>query len=283
MPNEAARRELGGFLRIRRESVDRAQHGLPPIRGRQTGLRREEVAYLSSISVTWYTWLEQGRDINPSRQVLEAIGSALALSPTDQAYLLSLAGFSSGGTHQNLPAPGEPPEHIQRLLNAFGSSPAFAIDPDWGIVAWNPAYAALYPRVQSVPADERNLLWLVFTDPSIKELMPDWDVESRRFVSEYRMQNGARLHEAPVTRLLDRLRTASPEFEGTWDDHRIEGFQTRVRRFRHAVTGEMDLEYHRLSPADFPDLNIVVYTPATARAAEQLGRLADGRPVSRGS
>ncbi|MEE6169016.1 MULTISPECIES: helix-turn-helix transcriptional regulator [unclassified Mycolicibacterium] len=273
MPNQAARAELGGFLRMRRESVARSEHGLPPIRGRANGLRREEVAFLSSISVTWYTWLEQGRDINPSRQVLAAIGQTLALSPADQTYLLSLAGFSPGGTAP----PGEPPDHVHRLLEAFGRSPAFALDPDWEITAWNRAYAALYPRVRTVPDEDRNLLSLVFTDPSIKLLMPDWEVESRRFVSEFRMQNGARLDDAPVVRLLDRLRAKSPAFDRIWDDHTIEGFQTRIRRFDHAVTGEIELEYHRLTPADQPDLNIVVYTPATDTAAAQLDRLVDGQ------
>lgn len=276
MPNQAARAELGGFLRMRRESVARSVHGLPPIRGRANGLRREEVAFLSSISVTWYTWLEQGRDINPSRQVLDAIGQTLALSPADQTYLLSLAGFSPGGTAP----PGEPPDHVHRLLEAFGRSPAFALDPDWEITAWNRAYAALYPRVRTVPDEDRNLLSLVFTDPSIKLLMPDWEVESRRFVSEFRMQNGARLDDAAVGRLLARLRAKSPEFDRIWDDHTIEGFQTRIRRFDHAVTGEIELEYHRLIPADQPDLNIVVYTPATAAAAAQLDRLVDGEAAT---
>lgn len=275
MSNQAARAELGGFLRMRREAVDRAEHDLPPIRGRQTGLRREEVAFLSAISVTWYTWLEQGRDINPSRQVLDAIGETLRLSPADQTYLLSLAGFSPGGA-QLMPDTGEPPDHLLRLLEAFGRSPAFAIDLDWEITAWNRAYAALYPRVRTVAREDRNLLWLVFTDPSIRQLMPDWDVESRRFVSEYRMQNGARLGEPAVVELLDRLRADSQEFDRVWNDHTIEGFQTRIRRFAHEALGDIELEYHRLAPADLPDLNIVVYTPATAEADRQLDRIWGG-------
>ncbi|BBX85305.1 putative DNA-binding protein [Mycolicibacterium aubagnense] len=257
---------------MRRESLDRSEHGLPAVRGRRHGLRREEVAFLSSISVTWYTWLEQGRDINPSRQVLDAIGQTLALSLADHSYLLSLAGFSPGGA-QLMPDSGEPPDHLLRLLEAFGTSPAFAIDFDWEITAWNRAYAQLYPEVRTVARADRNLLWLVFTDPSIRQLMPDWEVESRRFVSEYRMQNGARLEEPEVSRLLDRLRTESREFDRVWNDHTIEGFQTRIRRFDHRVIGEIELEYHRLTPADLPDLNIVVYTPANPAADRQLDRM----------
>lgn len=257
---------------MRRESLDRSEHGLPAVRGRRHGLRREEVAFLSSISVTWYTWLEQGRDINPSRQVLDAIGQTLALSPADHSYLLSLAGFSPGGA-QLTPDSGEPPDHLLRLLEAFGTSPAFAIDVDWEITAWNRAYAQLYPEVRTVARTDRNLLWLVFTDPSIRQLMPDWEVESRRFVSEYRMQNGARLDEPGVSTLLDRLRTESREFDRVWNDHTIEGFQTRIRRFDHRTIGEIELEYHRLTPADLPDLNIVVYTPATPAADRQLDRM----------
>ena len=148
MSAEAERRsEMGAFLRARREQLPRADHGLPPLqRGRANGLRREEVSYLCGVSVTWYTWLEQGRPINPSRQVLDAVAATLRLSGAEHEYLLGLAGYAA-------PQPSEPlavvpaPPHIQRLLDELGDRPAYALAADWSIAGWNAAYAALYPNV----------------------------------------------------------------------------------------------------------------------------------------
>ncbi len=194
------RGELGDFLRTRRGQLVRADLGLPPVgRRRTTGLRREEVAFLSGVSVTWYTWLEQGRDIQPSRQVLDAIARTLRLSPPEHAYVLSLAGYSAP------PPPAEPipqaaPPHVQRLLDALDSYPAYAIAPDWGISGWNPAYARLYPNVAAVPVSDRNLLWLVFTDPYVRDLLPDWESDSRRFLanSAPRPVRGWAIHQSRI-------------------------------------------------------------------------------------
>src|SRR5881392_165538 len=177
MRDTERRKEIGLFLRARRDQALRSEYGLPPIsRNRERGLRREEVAFLSGVSVTWYTWLEQGRDINPSRQVLESICGALHLSDTGIAYVLSLGGYASGVPSG--PVTASAPVHIQRLLDALDPNPSFALFPDWGVAGWNKAYAALYPNIAKVAAPDRNLLWLVFTDPYVRDLLPDWDVTS---------------------------------------------------------------------------------------------------------
>lgn len=127
------RRELGAFLRVRREHLVRADYGLPPVgRSRTTGLRREEIAYLSGVSVTWYTWLEQGRDINPSRQVLEAIALEMRLSAAERAYVLELAGFAPL-PHSATPDPAPVPDHLLRLVENLVPSPAFVVSADWSI------------------------------------------------------------------------------------------------------------------------------------------------------
>lgn len=282
MDSEAVlRHELGDFLRARRAQLRRADFGLAPVaRGRATGLRREEVAYLSGVSVTWYTWLEQGRDINPSRQVLDAIARTLRLSEAEHGYVRSLA---SQPLVRPVPAPipSVTPAHIQRLLDALRDCPAFAIAPDWGIAGWNAAYEALYPNVAKVPAADRNLLWLVFTDPYVHDLLPDWEVTSRRFLAEFRAEAGPRLGDPACALLVERLLEASEPFRAGWKSHDVEGFASRERVFCHPLAGELHLEQHRLSPSDHPDLHLTIYTPVAASdAADRLRlMLGGGRPA----
>ncbi|NJP93012.1 helix-turn-helix domain-containing protein [Nonomuraea sp. FMUSA5-5] len=255
-------RELGSFLRARRARLDPTAVGLPPAGPRRRGgLRREEVATLSGVSATWYTWLEQGRDIQPSRQVLDALARTLRLSPAERSYVLSLAGYAP------LPDAAEPagrtvPGHLQRLLDALAGFPAYAIAPDWTITGWNAAYAALYPNVATVDPGERNLLWLVFTDPYVRDLLPDWETTSRRFLAEFRAEAGPRLGDLARSPIVQRLLATSEVFHAAWQDHHIEGFASRERLFRHPAAGVLRYEHHRLALADQPDLHVVIYTPA---------------------
>jgi transcriptional regulator with XRE-family HTH domain len=267
--DDERRRELGAFVRSRREQLVRAAHGLPPAsRGRLVGLRREEVSVLSGVSMTWYSWLEQGRDISPSRQVLDAVAAALRLTDAERSYVLSLAGYALARPAAVAPAPA----HVQRLLDAIGH-PAYALAPDWGLAAWNPAYAALYPRVAEVAAAERNLLWLVFTDPFVRTLLDDWDVTSRRFLAEFRAEAGARLTDPAYAQLIAALHEQSPEFRAGWQRHDIGGFESRERVF-HLDGGTVVFEHHQLRPSDRPDLQLVVYTPATRADAERFAAFA---------
>ncbi|WP_395399471.1 helix-turn-helix transcriptional regulator [Arthrobacter sp. UC242_113] len=261
MQDSGRRKELGLFLRARRDQAVRAEYGLPPIaRTRERGLRREEVAFLSGVSVTWYTWLEQGRDISPSRQVLEAVGRALHLSHTGLGYVLSLGGYATASPDTSEAATA--PAHVQRLLDALDPNPSFALSPDWGVAGWNKAYAALFPNIATVTAADRNLLWLVFTDPYVRDLLPDWEVTSKRFLAEFRAEAGQRLGDVDVRNLVERLKGASPEFREGWDRYDILGFESRERQFHHPAVGVLQLEHHQLSPSDRPDLHLVVYTPA---------------------
>lgn len=256
------RAELAAFLRARRARLDRAAAGLPAARGgRVTGASREEVAVLSGMSVTWYTWLEQSRDINPSRQVLDALARVLGLTPAEHTYVLGLTGYAAA-----VPADAEPvlavPAHLQRLLDGMPDFPAYAVAPDWSIVGWNAAYERLYPRIAIVPAEERNLLRLVFTDPTIRDLLGDWVADSRHFVAEFRAEAGARLGEPSYLRLVHGLQADSPEFAAVWADHEVERFASRERRFHHPDLGDAVYEHHRLIPSDSPGVHVVIYSPA---------------------
>ena len=232
--SDERRRELGQFLRDRRGNLVRAELGLAPIgRNRTLGLRREEIAAFAAVSVTWYTWLEQGRDINASRQVLESI--ARVLSPDRRPRTVVPAGH--GRIHARSRRPRSPPSsrrptHLQRLLDTF-DFPAFAVAPDWGIAGWNRAYAGLYARIADVDPAERNLLWLIFTDPHLRKMLPDWEETSRHFVAEFRAEAGARLGSAAHTALVKRLGEASAQFAKLWADRGVERFASRQRVFLH--------------------------------------------------
>jgi transcriptional regulator with XRE-family HTH domain len=266
----AARRELAAFLRSRRAQLDPRTAGLPAGGIRRTaGLRREEVALLAGVSHTWYTWLEQGRDIRPSRQVVEALARTLRLTPAEREYVLRLAGH--GGAEPR-GGPDELPDHLSRLLGALSPSPAYVLTADWSIVAWNDAYERFYPGVAAVGADERNLLWLVFTDPAVRALLGDWNTDSRRFLAQFRAEVGARLADPRVVDLVRRLEEVSPHFREGWASRDVDRFSSAERRFEHPEVGTLLLEHHQLAPTDAPGLRLVVYT--AAQGTDAAGRLA---------
>jgi transcriptional regulator with XRE-family HTH domain len=259
-----ARSELAAFLRRRREQLSPAAAGLTSQGPRRTpGLRREEVAMLAGVGLTWYTWLEQARDINVSRQVIDSLARTLRLTASEHEYVLRLAGYESPRRDG-----ASWPVHGQRVLDAFGSSPAYAVAWDWTILAWNDAYAALYPTISQAPPSDRNLLWLVWTDPAVRDLLPDWETDSRRFVTMYRADIGPRLGSPQVAALVSRLRQRSAAFSAAWDSHDVDGFASRIRTFQHPTKGLLRLEQHQLVLADLPGLQIVVYTHTSSEGDE---------------
>lgn len=254
------RAELGAFLRQRRTELDRATFGLPTSsRSRTPGLRREEISTFAGVSVTWYTWLEQGRDVNPSRQVLQALARTLRLSNDELRYLLALAGHDSSepvGEYSDVDL-----AHLQRFLDAQLPAPAFALREDWQIIAWNRAYELLYPRVGHAPEDERNLLRAIFTDPQVRLLLPDWEVTSRQFLAEFRTSLGSALAHPPVQQLIATLSELSPEFTSAWQDHAVARFPSGERTFMHPDAGELTFQQYQLTPSDQANMRIVVYLP----------------------
>lgn len=258
-PRTPRREQLGEFLTSRRRALVRSAVGLPATR-RTTGLSREEVAILAGVSVSWYTWLEQGRDINVSRQVLTAVARVLDLTAAETDYVLALA------ERDETPLDDEPeamPEHLQQLLDAL-TFPAFAVATEWSIVGWNAAYAWLYPSIGSLPIADRNLLWLVYTDPRLREMLPDWEQDSRRFLAEFRAESGVRLSAPRHKALVERLLAASPDFRAQWAELTVERFSSRRRTFHHPDGGQLTFEHHRLVPSEAPDLHVVMYVPVPA-------------------
>ncbi|WP_040496639.1 helix-turn-helix transcriptional regulator [Ilumatobacter nonamiensis] len=248
------RQELAEFLRARRESIRPDQVGLPSGRGRRTpGLRREEVALLAGVSVTWYTWLEQGRRINASDDVLLAIGRALRLDEAGQAHLLAL---TDPGT-TTIEAPKEAPSALVRLLDALMPAPAYVLGPHWEFVAWNDAQERLYPRLAELEGTRCNLLWVLFADPTTRDLIIDWDIHARQALAEFRSATSSLRHDPAMVELVDLLTAESDAFAEWWPEHDVSDFETRLRRFAHPSAGELTFEYQQLSPAEWPALRVV--------------------------
>lgn len=266
--HDAARHELGAFLRRQRESADRADYDLPALpRGRKKGLRREEIAFLSGVSVTWYTWLEQGRDIHPSRQVIDAVAVNLRLTAAEHDYVLGLAGFTPAPRPVPV-APAPVPQHVQGVLDMLDPAPAFTLTAHWDIAAWNHAYEGLFPGVATAPPEERNLLLFVFTDDYVRAMLPDWELTSRQFLAEYRAETGQRVSGPEHVRLVEHLRHASTAFRTAWDEHAIGRFSSRRREFIHPEVGDLIFDQANLVPQDAPDLRLVAYLPVEGTGTE---------------
>jgi transcriptional regulator with XRE-family HTH domain len=252
------RAELAEFLRARRDAVRPEQVGLPRGRGRRTpGLRREEVALLAGVSVTWYTWLEQGRRINASPDVLAAIGRALRLDDAGHQHLLSLARPAPGA----LDALTEAPSALSRLIDSMDPAPAYVLGPRWEFLAWNAAEARLYPRIEHLEGPERNLLWVLFADPATRDLIVDWDLHARQALAEFRAATSTSRGDPALVEMVDRLCGVSEEFSRWWAEHDVASFETRLRRFRHPAAGDLTFEYQLLAPAEWPQLRVVCQLP----------------------
>jgi transcriptional regulator with XRE-family HTH domain len=252
------RAELGEFLRARRDAVAPEQVGLPPGSNRRTpGLRREEVAMLAGVSITWYTWLEQGRRINASPDVLTAIGRALRLDEAGTEHLLALAQPTATPTE----APREAPSALVRLIDAMEPAPAYVLGPRWEFLAWNAAQSRLYPRIADLAGIERNLLWVLFADPATKELIVDWDIHARQALAEFRAGTAALRGDAELAELAGKLSAESEEFATWWPEHDVAQFETRIRRFRHPAAGLLTFEYQILAPVEWPGLRVACQLP----------------------
>jgi hypothetical protein len=266
--DEGRRRELAGFLRSRRERIAPEQVGLPPASRRRTpGLRREEVATLAGVGVTWYTWLEQGRDINASPQVLDAVARTLLLDPHERDHLFRLADTAdnSGQTECTALSPT-----VQVLLDQLGPFPACARNARYDVLAYNDAYDELIGPFADLPFDERNSLWRMFTNPDCRVRMLDWEEGTRRMVAEYRAAMAEHLAEPAWKCLVSRLTKASPEFTELWERHEVASPENLTKRYMHAEAGLLKLNYTHLWLGQRLGTRITTYSPADEQTDAKL-------------
>jgi transcriptional regulator with XRE-family HTH domain len=269
---ELRRRELGAFLRSRRERVQPDDVGVRWSRRRRTpGLRREEVAQLAGVGVTWYTWLEQGRDINPSAQVLEAISRTLQFDSHEHAHLFTLAGVPGTRTVANQCLDLCP--NAVTLIEQLEPFPASIVNDRLDLLAYNRVYASFFDDLDSIPVEDRNYLWLAFTDPGWRKVIVDWEEAVANMVAEYRAAMAHHLDEPAWKALVARLHRASPEFSEVWERHDVQTVQGRKKRALHPTAGLMTFEYTNLWLGQRLGTRVVALTPADERTRRRLETL----------
>jgi hypothetical protein len=267
------RSELASFLRTRRERLDPETMGLPTgTRRRTPGLRREEVAQLAGVGVTWYTWLEQGRQINASVQVLDAVARTLRLDQTETEHLYRLADVPAVPAVVNCRRLD--PE-IQVVLDGLRPLPASVVNGRSDVLAWNRSYALLFPFMVNAAEDKRNTLWQTFTTPKCCHPFVNRREELGRLVANFRARYGRHIGEPAWDEFVKRLCAASPEFAELWAEHGVADGGVRVKVFRHPVLGELSVVATTFEIASTPEARMMVYTPndeATRERFEELRR-----------
>lgn len=247
MTDEIRRRELADFLRTRRARLSPESTGLVRgLRRRTPGLRREEVAELAGLGVAWYTWLEQGRPINVSDDVLGAVARALRLNDDERKHLFSLARKRSPAALDGRYSSAEVSDCDLAVLDALDPNPAHIRDSCWNLLAMNRAFAGA-TGFDQVPEEDRNLLWLLFTEPSCKALGRDWDEMARFAVSQFRFEVARDLDRPEAMELIERLRGVSPEFRELWSYHDVYSGAGSRTVWVHPSAGVLEFERSTLS------------------------------------
>jgi transcriptional regulator with XRE-family HTH domain len=252
-----ARQELGAFLRSHRERLTPAALGLEPgTRRRTPGLRREELAQLAGVSTTWYTWIEQGRDVGVSPAALMRLARVMRLTAVERAYLFEL----SGKRDPEGPAPPEPtlPADIIAIVDAV-TTPAYVLDRSWSALAWNEPAEHLFAGWLDSP--EHNLLRFVFLVPAARQLIDNWPLRAQRLVAEFRADYSHQLAAAETRDLVEQLQSASPEFARAWRAHDVLEREGGERTFMHPTDGYLRYQQTTLLLARSHDIKLVVLTP----------------------
>jgi transcriptional regulator with XRE-family HTH domain len=252
------RRELGDFLRAHRARLSPASLGLPAIGRRRTpGLRREEVAQACGMSPTWYTWLEQGRDIAASPPALSALARALQLTPAERAYLFELADRRDPNLSGRTGEEGmDVPPALARAIAAI-DGPAYLLDSLWNARAWNRPASALFVGWLD-GASDRNLLRYVFLSPVARKIIPDWQARARRVLAEFRADSSRHLEDAELQTLVEGLRGRSALFAQCWTEHAVVDRTGGERTFDHPREGRLSYQQIAFAQANRPDFKLVM-------------------------
>ncbi|WP_225882107.1 helix-turn-helix transcriptional regulator [Streptomyces aureocirculatus] len=266
------RAELATFLRGRRARVTPADVGMPPGPRRRTpGLRREEVAQLSGVGVTWYTWLEQGRPINASAQVLDAVARTLRLDRAEREHLYHLAEVPYVARHQMAATAVD--QEIQGIIDALDPHPAAVYNSRYDILATNAAYRHLFVVPEVAAIGVANVLWTLFVVPELHCPLVFRDSELPVMVATLREAYGRHVGEPAWEDYIRELSAASPMFARLWASGDVVPPGPRVKTFRHEAVGELRMTSVSLSINGMPECRIVAYTPDDERTRERMERI----------
>ena len=265
--------EFGQFLKAMRSRLTPEQAGVAANAGarRVPGLRREEIARLADVSTDYYTRLEQGRNIHPSRAVLDSVARALRLDPGQQAHMNDL--LENCAMSKPSPSQGVRPA-LRQLLDAVGNVPALVLGRRADVLAGNQLALLLLADFDAMPAAERNLTRWIILDPRARELFPDWECVAAEAVGKLRADIGRHPNDALANQLVGELAVHSEEFRQWWAGHKVSTGSAGCVRLHHPVVGELELNFEDLMPAGDPDQVLRVYSaPAGSASADSLALL----------
>ncbi len=267
----ADEKSFGTYLKDRRARLDPTAFGFPLKRRRTPGLRREEVAQRANMSATWYTWLEQGRGGAPSADVLDRIARAMMLTDVEREHLFLLGLGRPPEVRYRAPEGITP--RLQRLLDTLEYSPAFIRTATWDVIAWNRAAATILTDYSTLPEGQRNVLRLIFRDSRIRAAQSDWQSVARFVVASLRADVARAGAAQNVQSLVDELCATSPEFAAMWRDNNVQAHGDGNKILHHPVAGPLSMEFSTFAVDGRPDLNMVIYNPATPADAEKIRSL----------
>jgi transcriptional regulator with XRE-family HTH domain len=268
---------LGQLLRSRRERLVPADVGLPAglpagRRRRTAGLRREEVALLANLSATYYTFLEQGRPVRPSVQVLDALASALRMSAAERRYLHVLA-YGPGGTSDPAPGVSAPPERLDcavaDLVQRLEPFPTLVKGRRWDVLAANPAARELFGDWSAAPPGERNLVRWMFTTDQAREVYLEWEPEARAMLGRFRLSAARHPDDPDIRALISELQRDSEHIRDWWPRHDVAAVGSGSKKLRHPRLGPVEYSHVVLQVADHPDQTLITYSPAAPAGAGQ--------------
>ncbi|KAB7898166.1 helix-turn-helix domain-containing protein [Rouxiella sp. S1S-2] len=245
---------LGAFLRAHRERTSPEMVGLPhSTRRRTSGLRREELAQISGISTTWYTWIEQGRDVSISATTLSRLAQALRLQPAEEDYLFSLAGVKNPQEPAHAPTVSE---HLAQCIHQL-NCPGYLIDSCWNMLAWNTQAEQLFQGWLD-NEEHPNLLRFVFLHPLARTLLVNWEARAKRSVAEFRAETSHYAHSEAIRQLVINLRQQSSEFDKWWAQQEVLAREGGERRFEHPQRGPVRYLQQTFLPSGNSELRMVM-------------------------
>jgi transcriptional regulator with XRE-family HTH domain len=265
---ERRRAELGKFLKARRARLSPGDFGMPQGSRRRTpGLRREEVALLAGVGVTWYTWLEQGRQINASTQVLDAVARTLRLDRAEREHLYRLAEATPLRTERPRRVI---PDSIREILQSLDPLPASLINSRFDILLTNDASEELFWEWHTMPCVHKNTLWCVVTEPTARGKFPEYEEHVRYLVARLRSAYSRHVGDQDWEEDIRRLTSLSREFADLWARHEVADCEPRTLTYQHPQAGPLSLIVSELDVPLMPEARIVVYTPRDADTRARL-------------
>lgn len=272
MNDEYRYKVLGQFLKTRRAKISPTQVGLPYGNRRRTpGLKREEVAQLANVSLTWYTWLEQSRPIKVSDQVLESVGHALLLNETEMQYIFALSQLAM--PESNLQGPQLISKPLQAVLDKLEPYPSFASDQYWNVIGWNASAKMIFGDFDKMNARERNTIWRMFTNPNYKALFSEWEKVSQWIIAQFRLSCGIYASDQWFKNFVEELMIDSEDFKKWWVDHNVAFEEDFQKRLMIEPLGELIFDFTSFDVSSNPQIKIAVHTPANGETSDKLKML----------